>query len=141
MGGLIINDMGTDLFPQYPGRWIPDSPAHRRAVVFSLSTWRAFSNSSPVEGITAAITAFYAPDKKISLYVFGDEFSGSRLQPVVEAIDRSTSLAGTAAAGSGYTPWGFRWSWKKPTRQATPVSGSPPSCASCANATAGRLPG
>lgn len=87
-GIQVMNDMGTYLFSQYQGRWIPDSPARRKAIVFSLSTWRAFSNSSPVEGITAAITTFYAPDKKISLYVFGDEFSGSRVQPVVETIDR-----------------------------------------------------
>jgi hypothetical protein len=87
-GIQVMNDMGSYMFPQYQGRWIPDSPARRRAIVFSLSTWRAFSNSSPVEGITTAINTFYAADKKISLYVFGDEFSGSRLQPVVDAIDR-----------------------------------------------------
>jgi hypothetical protein len=41
-----------------------------------------------VEGITAATRTFYDPDKKISLYVFGDEFSGSSIQPVVESVDR-----------------------------------------------------
>jgi len=87
-GIQVMNDMGTYLFPQYQGRWIPDSPARRRAIVQGLSTWRAFSNSSPVEGITAAISAFYASDKRISLYVFGDEFSGAQSQPVIEAIDR-----------------------------------------------------
>ena len=87
-GIQVMNDMGSYLFSQYQGRWIPDSPARRRAIVSSLSTWRAFSNSSPVEGITTAINTFYAADKKISLYVFGDEFSGSHIQPVVDAIDR-----------------------------------------------------
>jgi hypothetical protein len=87
-GIQVMNDMGSYMFPQYQGRWIPDSPARRKAIIYSLSTWRAFSNSSPVEGITAAINTFYAADKKISLYVFGDEFSGNRFQPVVDAIDR-----------------------------------------------------
>ena len=87
-GIQVMNDMGSYLFSQYQGRWIPDSPARRRSIVSSLSTWRAFSNSSPVEGITAAISTFYATDKKISLYVFGDEFSGNRFQPVIDAIDR-----------------------------------------------------
>jgi hypothetical protein len=87
-GIQVMNDMGSYLFSQYQGRWIPDSPARRRAIVSSLTTWRAFSNSSPVEGITAAISTFYATDKKISLYVFGDEFSGNRFQPVIDAIDR-----------------------------------------------------
>jgi hypothetical protein len=87
-GIQVMNDMGSYLFTQYQGRWIPDSPARRRAIVSNLTTWRPFSNSSPVEGITAAISTFYATDKNISLYVFGDEFSGSRFQPVIDAIDR-----------------------------------------------------
>ena len=87
-GIQVMNDMGKYLFPQYQERWIPDSPARRRAIVQSLSTWRAFSNSSPVEGITAAITTFYSSDKRISLYVFGDEFSGGNSQTVIEAVDR-----------------------------------------------------
>jgi len=87
-GIQIMNDMGTYMFSQYAGQWIPDTPARRRAIISNLSTWQSFSNSSPVEGITAAISDFYAGDKKISLYVFGDEFSGSAIQPVIEEIDR-----------------------------------------------------
>jgi Skp family chaperone for outer membrane proteins len=87
-GIQIMNDMGVYMFSQYAGKWIPDTPARRRAIISNLSTWRSFSNSSPVEGITAAINTFYAGDKKISLYVFGDEFSGNAIQPVIEEIDR-----------------------------------------------------
>jgi hypothetical protein len=87
-GIQIINDMGTYIFHQYRGQWIPDSPARRKAIVSRLRTWRPFSNSSPVEGITAAIRTFYDPKKKISLYVFGDEFSGEKIQPVVDTVDR-----------------------------------------------------
>jgi hypothetical protein len=87
-GIQVMNDMGDYMFSQYRGKWIPDTPARRRAILSRLSTWQAFSNSSPVEGITAAIRTFYDPDKKISLYVFGDEFSGSDIQPVVESVDR-----------------------------------------------------
>ena len=87
-GIQIMNDMGTYMFSQYRGEWIPDTPARRRAIISNLSTWRSFSNSSPVEGIEAAIRTFYAPDKKISLYVFGDEFSGNAIQPVIDQVDR-----------------------------------------------------
>jgi hypothetical protein len=87
-GIQVMNDMGDYMFSQYRGKWIPDTPARRRAILSRLSTWQAFSNSSPVEGITAAIRTFYDPDKKISLYVFGDEFSGGSIQPVVESVDR-----------------------------------------------------
>jgi len=86
-GIQIMNDMGDYMFSQYRGKWITDTPARRRAILSRLSTWRAFSNSSPVEGINAAIRMFYAADKKISLYVFGDEFSGSAIQPVIDTVD------------------------------------------------------
>jgi hypothetical protein len=92
-GIQVMNDMGTYMFPQYRGKWIPDTPARRRAIISNLSVWRSFSNSSPVEGITAAINTFYAGDKKISLYVFGDEFSGPAIQPVIDQIDRINKVA------------------------------------------------
>ena len=87
-GIQIMNDMGIYMFSQYAGRWIPDTPARRRAIISNLSTWRSFSNSSPVEGITAAINTFYSGDKRISLYVFGDEFSGNTIQPVIDKVSR-----------------------------------------------------
>ena len=87
-GIQVMNDMGIYMFSQYAGRWIPDTPARRRAIISNLSTWRSFSNSSPVEGITAAINTFYSGDKRISLYVFGDEFSGNTIQPVIDEVGR-----------------------------------------------------
>ncbi len=93
-GIQIMNDMGIYMFSQYKGKWIPDTPARRRAIISNLSTWRSFSNSSPVEGITAAINTFYAGDKKISLYVFGDEFSGNAIQPVIDEVDRINKATG-----------------------------------------------
>ncbi|CAB1080034.1 hypothetical protein JY97_08675 [Alkalispirochaeta odontotermitis] len=90
-GIQVMNDMGVYMFSQYAGKWIPDTPGRRRAIISNLTTWRSFSNSSPVEGITAAIKTFYDEDKKISLYVFGDEFSGNAIQPVIEEVDRINS--------------------------------------------------
>jgi hypothetical protein len=87
-GIQVMNDMGTYMFAEYAGKWIPDSPARRRVIISRLTTWQAFSNSSPVEGITEAIRTFYAEDKKISLYIFGDEFSGEAMQPVIREVDR-----------------------------------------------------
>lgn len=87
-GIQIMNDMGDYMFHQYQGRWIPDTPARRNAIIRQMITWRPFSNSSPVEGIRAAITTFYDPEKKISLYVFGDEYSGTQIQPVIDEVAR-----------------------------------------------------
>jgi len=85
-GMQVMNDMGEYMFSQYAGRWIPDTPARRKAVLQRLRDWQPFSNSSPVEGITAAIRTFHAPDRKISLYVFGDEFTGPSIQAVLREV-------------------------------------------------------
>ncbi len=83
-GIQVLNDMGQYMFAQYAGQWIPDTPARRRAIINRLRDWSVFSNSSPVEGITKAIATFYRPGRKISLYVFGDEFTGRSIQQVVD---------------------------------------------------------
>jgi hypothetical protein len=86
-GIQVMNDMGQYMFSQYAGKWIPDTPARRKAIVDRLRSWQAFSNSSPVEGVTRAIQGFAAPDKKISIYVFGDEFTGKSIQDVLDAVE------------------------------------------------------
>jgi hypothetical protein len=85
-GIQVLNDMGNYMFSQYAGRWIPDSPNRRRLILEQLTTWRAFSNSSPVEGIEKAIRAFHSWDKEISIYVFGDEFTGESAQRVIDRV-------------------------------------------------------
>lgn len=87
-GIQVMNDMGNYMFSQYANEWIPDTSARRRAIINRLRTWNVFSNSSPVEGITKAISTFYRPGRKISLFVFGDEFTGRSIQRVVDTIDR-----------------------------------------------------
>jgi hypothetical protein len=87
-GIQVMSDMGTYMFPQYEGKWIPDSPARRRAIVERLRDWHPFSNSSPVEGIEKAIRVFARPDRKVSLYVFGDEFTGPSVDDVIQRVDR-----------------------------------------------------
>jgi hypothetical protein len=87
-GIQIMNDMGNYMFSRYQGKWIPDTPGRRKIIMDRLRTWNVFSNSSPVEGINRAIRNFYAPDKKISIYVFGDEFSGESIASVVDTVDK-----------------------------------------------------
>ncbi len=87
-GIQVMNDMGKYMFSSYAGKWIPDTPGRRKAILDRLRTWRAFSNSSPVEGITRAVRVFGSSDKKVSVYVFGDEFTGKSIQDVIDAIDK-----------------------------------------------------
>ena len=87
-GVQIMNDQGQYMFSQYADQWIPDTPARRRAILKRLASWTAFSRSSPERGITTAISTFYQPDRKISLYVFGDDFNGSSIAGVINQVDR-----------------------------------------------------
>ena len=87
-GIQVLNDMGNYMFSRYRGQWIPDTPGRRQVIMQNLRNWNVFSNSSPVEGITRAIRSFYDPEKKISIYVFGDEFTGESIAQVVDTVDR-----------------------------------------------------
>jgi len=87
-GIQVMNDMGDYMYTQYKGRWIPDTPARRTAIIKRLASWFPFSNSSPVEGIEAAIRRFHTKDKKISLYVLGDDFSSGSIQAVIDTVER-----------------------------------------------------
>jgi hypothetical protein len=88
-GIQILNDMGEYMFSSY-GRqeWIPDTPGRRKIIIERLRTWNPFSNSSPVEGIQKAIRTLYHPERKISIYVFGDDFTGNSIHQVVAEVER-----------------------------------------------------
>jgi hypothetical protein len=88
-GIQIMNDMGDYMFNSYAGKWMPDTPSTRSRIIATLRNWQPYSNSSPVEGVTRAISTFYAPDKKISIYVLGDDFQpGGSIRNVLQTIDR-----------------------------------------------------
>jgi hypothetical protein len=86
-GFQVMNDEGVYMFTDYRGKWLPDTPEQRRTVIERLRTWNAFSNSNPFEGIVEAIRTYHDTDKKISLYVFGDEFTGPSIDSVVKGVD------------------------------------------------------
>jgi hypothetical protein len=87
-GIQIMNDEGEYMFKSYRDEWIPDTPTRRQAILDTLRNWAPFSNSNPREGILAAIDRFYDPNKKISLYVYSDDFQQGSINPVVREIDR-----------------------------------------------------
>ena len=93
-GIQIMNDMGQYMYSQYAGKWIPDTPGRRKAVIARLRSWSVISNSSPVEGITRAIRTFASPNHRISIYVFGDEFTGTSVDEVVREVDRLNTRSG-----------------------------------------------
>ena len=94
-GIQVMDDEGGYMFSEYRGKWIPDSPARRKAILDRFRGWQAFSNSSPSEGIIAAVRTFWTKDHPISIYVFGDEFTGPSIQEVVDTVDRINRARGS----------------------------------------------
>lgn len=85
-GFQILNDNGTHILSAYEGRWIPDTPKRRESVINLFRTWNSASNSSPVEGLEVALKRYANPNTKLSIYIFGDEYSGPSYDPVINAL-------------------------------------------------------
>ena len=77
---------GRYMFAGTRDRWMTDSAARRREILERLPTWLDQSSSSPVGGINTAIQAHYDKDKRISLYVFGDDFQGRSVRRVIQSV-------------------------------------------------------
>ena len=86
-GLQIMNDNGRFMFQQYGRTWLPDTPQLRQSIKNTMRQWAHFSDSDPSDGIIYAIQSFWAPEKKISIYVFGDEFQGNSMEKVLRDID------------------------------------------------------
>jgi hypothetical protein len=95
-GFQVINDMGKPLVSGYEGKWIPDTQGRRDNVIQVFRHWADYSNSNPVEGIEMAIRRYAKPDISTSIYVFGDDYTGSSYDPVIERI---TSMNTTGSPG------------------------------------------
>jgi len=85
-GFQILNDNGSPILSGYDGTWIPDTPGRRKSVIKLFQSWNSVSNSSPVEGLEVALRRYAKPDKSVSIYIFGDDYSGASYDPVINAL-------------------------------------------------------
>ena len=85
-GLQILDDEGKPMFPSSKGQWLQDTPAQRTKILSTMVNWKPYSNSSPVEGIGAAVQGWWAADKKISVYVIGDDFTGGSIEAALSAV-------------------------------------------------------
>jgi hypothetical protein len=85
-GLQILDDEGKPMFPSSKGQWLQDTQAQRAKIVSQMVNWKAYSNSSPVEGIGAAVQGWWSADKKISVYVIGDDFTGGSIEAALSAV-------------------------------------------------------
>ena len=106
-GFQIMNDNGVYLIKSYAGKWMPDTPGRRKSVLSLMKTWSSFSSSSPVEGLRRALTTYAKRTDKLAIYIFGDDYTGSSYDPVVDTIsalnlDRKTGQPIAQIHGIGF---------------------------------------
>ncbi len=106
-GFQIINDNGIHLISAYEGKWIPDTPQRRKSVIELFRGWNSMSNSSPVEGLEVALKRYARKGKSLSIYIFGDDYSGSSYDPVIKSLvklntDRKTGRRLAKIHGIGF---------------------------------------
>ena len=82
-GFQVINDNGNYLVSGYAGKWMKDTPSMRKRAMKLFSSWASISNSSPVEGIETALTRYSKYTKDLSIYVIGDDFTGTNFDRVI----------------------------------------------------------
>ena len=86
-GFQIINDMGVHLFEATRGQWLPDTPKLRQGAVRMMrGGWVKLSNSSPVEGLEVALRLYAQRDESVSVYIFGDDYTGGSFDPVIDTL-------------------------------------------------------
>lgn len=85
-GFQILNDNGAHILSAYEGKWIPDTARRRKNVINLLKSWNSVSNSSPVEGLEVALKRYAKSNRSLSIYIFGDDYSGGSYDPVVNAL-------------------------------------------------------
>ena len=104
LGVQFVTDEGAYLLESYRDTWIPNNAEATSAALAGLTEWSSFSNSDPREGIVAAIEALHSPDKRIAVYVYGDDlgrWSDVALQSPVELLE-TIERANRVAATGGY---------------------------------------
>ncbi len=90
-GFQVLNDQGTYLYGGGNRRWIPDSPSNRRRALNRMQNWRPFSGSNPAPGIRTAIRDLYASDRKMAIFVVGDEYQSDDFDGFLDAVDSSVA--------------------------------------------------
>jgi hypothetical protein len=87
-GLQVMNDQGTYMFAGTKGAWLDDTPLLRAKIRATAKGWHAFSQSNPVPGMEEAIRTYWALDKRVSVFVLGDEFTGDSIQAALDSIGR-----------------------------------------------------
>jgi beta-lactamase regulating signal transducer with metallopeptidase domain len=85
-GLQVLSDEGDHLLDAFRRGWIPNTAERRTEILEALKNWRPFSKSTPGKGILAAIDSVTAPDQKVAIYIYGDDFEDGKVSEVLDTI-------------------------------------------------------
>jgi hypothetical protein len=74
------------MFNGTKGHWLDDTPEQRAEIRERAKRWHAFSQSNPLPGMEEAIRSYWSLDRRVSLFVLGDEFTGDSIQAALDSI-------------------------------------------------------
>ncbi len=94
-GFQILNDNGIHLISAYNGKWIPDTSNRRKNIFKAFRNWNSASNSSPIEGLRVALQKYANPNISLSIYILGDDYSGSNYNTVIDQLGRRNTNKST----------------------------------------------
>lgn len=96
-GFQILNDQGDYLYPAKRRRWIPDSPDSRRSAIDRMEDLWGSSRSNPAKGILTALNDLYDKEKKMAIFVFGDDYQGTDFDGFLDRVERGVRSQGVGA--------------------------------------------
>ncbi len=88
-GFQVLSDNGRELIGGYTGKWMPDTQGSRQRIIKIFDKWSGASDSNPIDGIEYALKRYGKSGRSMSLYVFGDDYTGGSYD---HAIDKITKL-------------------------------------------------
>ena len=91
-GLQVLNGYGYYMFDAYQGQWLEDNPDQRDQILRTLQQWAPSDPSNPVGGIEGALRDFYERDRKISIYILGDDFQGRSVKRVVDMVNQINQI-------------------------------------------------
>lgn len=125
-GLQVLDDNGNALIPGYGKTWIPDTKSSRKRAIEKLKNMQGLSNSSPAEGLEIALKNYNTPSGEMSIFVFGDDFTGASYDEVLGVIQRWNKRPDGAKKASIHSvgfPWGLGQRYATLMREAGRVSG------------------
>ncbi|MDC6449478.1 hypothetical protein PQY67_04765 [Pseudomonadales bacterium] len=96
LGFQILSDQGQFLYESNES-WLVAEDRRIDAAIGKLSSWKPYSNSSPVEGIKIGVEKLYRPGMELALFVVGDDYTGVDFDGFLSEIDRVTDQAGNTS--------------------------------------------